>query len=58
MTILLEVLLGRLRHDDNAAVFGTMLIEVVRDVTDHIIENPLWRLDGGETPRRPTLADF
>jgi hypothetical protein len=41
MTILLEVLLGRLRHDDNAAVFGTMLIEVVRDVTDHIIENPL-----------------
>jgi hypothetical protein len=35
-----------------------MLIEVVRDVADHIIENPLWRLDRGETPRRPTPADF
>jgi hypothetical protein len=58
VAILHEVLLSLLRHEGNAAVLGTMLIEVVRDVTHYIIEDTLRRLHGCKTPRRPTLADF
>jgi hypothetical protein len=56
--VLLKVLLSGVSHPGDRAVLGAMLVEVVRDVADHIVKNALRRLNGCETSRGPASSNL